>query len=65
MACPKCGCKLHYQYDGGAGWCDYLGDGEIQTDLQRCAACGEVFDIEDSTDDDDGAADGSTKGLTP
>ena len=53
MACPKCGCKVHYQYDGGAGWSDYLGDGECQTDLQRCAACGAVFDIEDSTEEED------------
>lgn len=51
MACPKCGCKVHYQYD--SGW-----DGE-QTDesLQRCAACREVFDIEDAADDEE-AADG-------
>lgn len=47
MACPKCGCKLHYQYD--TGW-----DGEQQPEnLERCAACGAVFDIEDSTDEEE------------
>ena len=39
MACPKCGCKTVYQFD----------DEEDQQDdrRQRCAACGEVFDIDD------------------
>lgn len=47
MACPKCGCKVHYPYD--TGW-----DGEQQPEnLERCAACGEVFDIEDSTEEHD------------
>jgi hypothetical protein len=47
MACPKCGCKLSYQYDPG--------DDLEQTDerLERCAACRHVFDIEDHTDEDD------------
>lgn len=53
MACPKCGCKLHYQYDGGAGWCDYLDDDGCPPDLQRCAACGTVFDSENSTEEED------------
>lgn len=47
MACPKCGCKVHYQYD--SGW-----DGvQPFENLERCAACGEVFDIEDSTEEED------------
>jgi uncharacterized protein YbaR (Trm112 family) len=47
MACPKCGCKVTYQYD--SGW-----DGEQSDEvLERCAACGEVFDIEDHTPKDD------------
>lgn len=47
MACPKCGCKVHYQYD--SGW-----DGEQSDEtLERCAACGDVFYIEDAADDDE------------
>lgn len=46
MACPKCGCKVHYQYD--SGWDDEQSDER----LERCAACGEVFEIEDAADDD-------------
>jgi len=48
MACPKCGCKTTYQFDG-------YGDDLEQSDdrLERCAACGEVFDIEDSADEYD------------
>lgn len=47
MACPRCGCKVHYQYDPG--------DDLEQTDerLERCAACGAVFDIEDAAEDED------------
>ena len=47
MACPKCGCKVSYQYDPG--------DDLEQTDerLERCAACRHVFDIDDSADEDD------------
>lgn len=51
MACPKCGCKVTYQYDGGAGYDDCS---EFDDRLERCAACGDVFDIEDSTDEDEG-----------
>lgn len=47
MACPKCGCKVHYQYD--SGW----DDEQCDERLERCAACGEVFDIGDAEDDDD------------
>lgn len=47
MACPKCGCKVSYQYD--SGW-----DGEQSLEnLERCAACGEVFDLQDAAEDDD------------
>lgn len=48
MACPKCGCKETYQYD-------HMEDCMIVADerFERCAACGEVFDIEDAADDDD------------
>lgn len=46
MACPKCGCKVTYTYDvEDFGSCDDR--------LERCAACGEVFDIEDHADEDD------------
>ena len=46
MACPKCGCKVHYQY------CD--GDfGPEDERWERCAACGKIFDIEDAADDGD------------
>lgn len=45
MACPKCGCKTVYQFDD---------EDEPQDDrLQRCAACGEVFDLDDHTEEDD------------
>ena len=44
MACPKCGCFVTYQHDD---------DDAIDARLERCAACGEIFDIEDSTPDDD------------
>lgn len=46
MACPKCGCKVAYQYNEA----DFGPDDER---LERCAACGKVFDIEDSADEDD------------
>lgn len=48
MSCPQCGCKVHYSYDGGADDSEPFGD-----ELQRCAACGHVFDIEDSAPEDD------------
>lgn len=48
MACPKCGCKVTYQYDDG----DDCGASDER--LERCAACGEVFDIEDGADEDEG-----------
>jgi hypothetical protein len=47
MACPNCGCKVTYQYDDS--W-----DGFGSTEgLERCAACGHIFDIEDSEPEDD------------
>lgn len=46
MSCPACGCKVHYQYDA-----DEFGPGD--EGLERCAACGEVFHIEDAADDED------------
>lgn len=50
MACPKCGCKVCYQFDGDD---DY---GPQDERLERCAACGEVFDVEDHAyeEDEDG-----------
>jgi hypothetical protein len=47
MACPKCGCKVAYQYDGG----DDLGPTDER--LERCAACGHVFDVDDHADEED------------
>ena len=47
MACPNCGCKETYQFDSDE---DFAGDDER---LERCAACGAVFDIEDHTYEDD------------
>lgn len=47
MACPACGCKVHYQFNSEE---DFVGDDER---LERCAACRAVFDIEDSADEDD------------
>lgn len=48
MACPNCGCKVCYTYD--EGW-----DGDPCGDeaLERCAACGHIFDISDATPEDD------------
>lgn len=53
MACPKCGCKVHYQYNAA----DFGPDDER---MERCAACGEIFDIEDSADEDDDHEESST-----
>ena len=45
MACPKCGCKTVYQFDD---------EEDPQDDrLQRCSACGEVFDLDDHAEEDD------------
>jgi hypothetical protein len=47
MACPKCGCKVSYQYDNGDDC------GPTDDRLERCAACGEVFDLDDHTNEED------------
>ena len=47
MACPKCGCKVTYQYGEGDGFDPY------DDQLQRCGGCGNIFDIEDSADEDE------------
>ena len=39
MDCPECGCETTYKYD------DPLD--ELNDDLERCAACGHIFDIFD------------------
>lgn len=45
MACLKCGCRERYQFDD---------EDDPQDDLlQRCAACGEVFDFDEHADEDD------------
>lgn len=49
MACPSCGCRVHYQFNSEE---DFAGDDER---LERCAGCGAVFDIEDAADDEDDA----------
>ncbi len=49
MACPKCGCKVTYQYDDG--W-DLLQE-PVAENLERCAACGEIFDIDDHTPEEE------------
>lgn len=48
MACPKCGCKEVYQHN--SAWDPSEQDDERE---QSCAACGAVFDIDDSADEDD------------
>lgn len=45
--CPKCGCKEYYQFD--SGW----DDEQAGENLNRCAACGQVFDIEDAAEAED------------
>ena len=47
MACQQCGCKTTYCYDEG----DDMTGGDER--LERCAACGAVFDIEDSAPEDE------------
>lgn len=41
MACPSCGCKVHYQYDDGEDFCP------VDEEWQRCAACGHIFHADD------------------
>lgn len=47
MACPECGCKVTYEYDDS---CEGFGGTE---GLERCAACGHIFDFEDSGPEED------------
>lgn len=47
MACPDCGCKTTYLYDEG----DDMPGGDER--LERCAACGHIFDIEDAAPEDE------------
>lgn len=47
MSCPRCGCKETYQYDEGDEC--HVSDGS----LERCAACGQIFEIEDHAPEDD------------
>jgi hypothetical protein len=47
MACPKCGCKETYQYDDGDDC------GMADDSLERCAACGHVFYVDDHLPEDD------------
>lgn len=55
MSCPKCGCKVCYQYDDDE-------DGEDDR-LQRCAACGEIFDLDDHAPEDED--EDEDEGATP
>ncbi len=57
MACPKCGCKTTYQYNRG----DDLEQDDDR--LERCAACGEVFDIDDHADEDEDGIDLEAGGM--
>lgn len=44
--CPRCKCKTTYSYGDDD-------DMDFDTYLERCAACGAIFDIEQSLDDED------------
>jgi len=46
MKCPGCGCDETYQYDNMDD--DFTAEGE---EYERCAACGFVFDIDLTADD--------------
>lgn len=48
MACPNCGCKETYYYDD-----EYYGEYYEDSGLERCAACGYIFDVEDALPDDE------------
>lgn len=52
MSCPRCGCKVCYEYND-----DDMGLGDDR--LERCAACGEIFDIEDHAPEDDEQEEGT------
>lgn len=45
MACPRCGCKVTYEYHD---------DDMFPTEgLERCQNCWLIFDAEDELDEDD------------
>lgn len=48
MACPKCGCKVTYQFNRDD-------DAPDDDRLERCAACGDVFDVNDHIDEEEDA----------
>jgi uncharacterized protein YbaR (Trm112 family) len=48
MACPECGCKCTYPYDDSQDDAMQASDG-----LERCAACGHVFELDDELPEDD------------
>lgn len=48
MACPYCGCKVHYQYTEGDAYASADDEGH-----ERCAACGEDFYLDDAADEDE------------
>jgi hypothetical protein len=48
VSCPNCGCKVTYPYDIG-----YDGEYNYDYGYERCSACGHVFYVEDSIDDED------------
>jgi hypothetical protein len=52
MACPSCGCKETYQFND----CD--GGETDDEEMQRCAACSDIFPLADevSEGDDDGGS---------
>ena len=49
MACPACGCKETYTYDDE----DY---GPADSNCERCAACGTIFDIDEHADEEEEGA---------
>ena len=50
MACPTCGCKVTYPFDDHP---ECTAEAFEYHTLERCAAFGAVFDIEDHTPEDD------------
>lgn len=50
MACPACGCKTTYSYE------DWDAAGPLNENMQRCVACGAIFDVEDELPEDEDEA---------
>lgn len=50
MACPNCRCRTTYQFDDSDQHNPMADDR-----LERCAACGAIFDIDDHIPEDDDA----------